>query len=233
MAKKNDSKWKKKYDIDQDGIPNWKDKDMDGDGINNKKDKDIDGDGIKNKKDKTPKGPKKPKDINDAKKPVKPPKDPPKKPEEPKEPNTLEYDIFSETPEVDETNTDTVAELVDNLRRNLQSSARELVSKYSIKEVDQIPKNFARSEKYNDEDRLPEFDLTISEDVDEENDTLIPAMIPEVDFEALYKFGSVRDNVFVEDVPNFTEDGSVTWDIQLTIPDTIGIEDYIIEYVEE
>lgn len=212
----------------------WGDRDLDKDGIPNKKDKDRDGDGIPNKKDKKPNKPKKPKKPKDPEK-GKPPGGGGggSEPEKPKDPETTYYNIFAETPEIDESNVETIAELVTNIGKNLQSRASELVAKYSISEVDKLPKNFARSEKYNDEDRLVDFDDIVSYDGPEDDDTAIPSMIAELDFEATYKFGHATVDGFIENVPLFNEDGSVEWHLKLTIPDTIGIADYIVEIAED
>lgn len=217
-----------------------KKKDMDGDGIPDKKDKDRDGDGIPNRRDKRPNKPGGKKDKKD-------PPDPSKnggggggtapgngtKPPDNKDSNTTFFNIFSETPEIDESNADSMKELVDNLNKNLQSRAGELVARYSISEVDKLPKNFARSEKYNDEDRQIDFDDIVSEQGPDDIDTAIPKMLSPLDFAAKYKFGSSNVDGFKENVPNFLEAGTISWDLQLSIPDTIGVEDYIIEWAAD
>ena len=217
----------------------WGDRDLDKDGIPNKKDKDRDGDGIPNKKDKKPNKPNKPK------KPKDPDKGPPSgggggDPEKPKDPNTTYYNIFAETPEIDESNVESIAELVNNIGKNLQSRSKELIAKFTISEVDKLPKNFARGEKYNDEDRQIDFDDIISYDAPEDDDTDIPEMVSPADFEGtlpdtepLYVFGHSTAEEFIENVPLFKEDGSVEWHIKLSLPDTIGIADYIVEIAED
>lgn len=180
---------------------------------------------------------KKPGKKPEKKPPKKPPKDPTKgdpDPKEPKEPDikdesTRYFNIFSEMPEIDESNAEAIKEFTDNLNKNLQSRSGELIARYSISEVDQLPRSFARSEKYNDEDRVPEFDDIVSEQGPDDINTDIPAMISSLDFQATYKFGSSTVDGFKEGVPNFIDGGSITWDLQLSIPDTIGVSDYIVE----
>lgn len=216
----------------------WGDRDLDKDGIPNKKDKDRDGDGIPNKKDKKPNKPNKPKDPNKGKPPGSGGGD--NKPEKPREPNTTYYNIFAETPEIDESNTESIPELISNINRNLQKAAPELVARFTISEIDQVPKNFARYEKYNDEDRLPDFDDIVSYDGPEDDDTDIPDMVSPADFNGItpdidpaYVFGHATAEDFVEGIPLFKEDGSVEWHVKLTLPDTIGIADYIVEIAED
>lgn len=158
-----------------------------------------------------------------------------KKPKDPnlKWRNPVTYDMFEEFPEVDESNSEAVADFVDNLRRNLQSRYSELVPKFTIKEVDQIPKDYARSERYNDDDFVPDFDDIISEQISEEaGDRKSPRMVPEDDFTegTYYVFGSVIGEEFFEGIPVYREDGSITWDVKISIPDTIGVQDYSVQY---
>jgi hypothetical protein len=172
-----------------------------------------------------------------------PPKDdkPGQKPKEPKDPNLefrnpSKYNILEEFPEVDQTNAEAIVEFVDNLRKNLQSRSKELIPRYTIKEVDQIPKDFARQAKYSDDDRVPDFDDIISEQGAEDDDSrLTPTMVSEQDFVegVFYVFGSVKEEVFLENIPVYNEDGSVTWDVKLSIPDTIAVENYKVEYARE
>ena len=191
------------------------------------------------------------KDKKPGKKPnKKPPKDPdkkpPKKPKPPKDPNkgdgdknpskpdikdtaTTYYNIFAEMPEIDESNTEAIKEFADNLNKNLQSRSGELVARYSISEVDKLPKNYARAERYNDEDRPVDFDDIVSEQGPDDINTDIPEMVSPLDFDATYKIGSSALDGFRENVPNFIDSGSITWDLQLSIPDTIGVADYIVE----
>lgn len=196
----------------------------------------------KDKKDKKPgKKPAKKPDKKPGKKPdkkpdKKPPKDPPKgdgdkKPPTPdiKDSATTYFNMFAEMPEVDESNVEAIKEFADNLNKNLQSRSGELIARYSISEVDKLPKSYARFERYNDEDRVPEFDDIVSEQGPDDIDTDIPQMLPQSEFSADYIFGSSTVDGFKEDVPNFIDGGSITWDLQLSIPDTIGVSDYIIE----
>lgn len=210
------------------------DGDLDGDGIPNKKDKDKDGDGIPNKRDPNPNKPNRPRDPNrggngnggggdgnggggNGKGGGK------------RDPQTSYYNIFSETPDIDETGAESIAEFAENLRENLQSRSQELIARFSINEVDKLPKNYARAPKYNDEDRPLDFDSIIAFDTPENNQRRIPDMVDPLEFTNNYVFGHATVDDFIEGVPIFLEDGSVEWHLKLSITDTIGVSDYIIE----